>query len=220
MILYVQIAFVSLLPRKVVTGATSLDPIASSLLYPEELAVYSASRKGRQVIMTKIRQLAAKADLSMEQFISMESMIQQTWKSAGDAVRVKFQAMPQSVTLVCTGFVLVSCWFRFQARFFMWEDSSTLAHVLHTDLVLSPASGFVNGAAGSGVGLDLHFCGGNGRAFAAGERVVVGRRSSHLKFVLPCSLSTKWPTRWRTRFLTCLWATSLPRTNVTSTGET
>ncbi len=54
-----------------------------------------------------MRQLAFDAKLPIEQFISMETAIQQTWKSAGDALRVKFQAMPQGISLVCTGFVEV-----------------------------------------------------------------------------------------------------------------
>ena len=45
--------------------------------------------------MTKVRQMAADASLTMEQFIAMETTIQTTWKSAGDALRIKFQAMPQ-----------------------------------------------------------------------------------------------------------------------------
>ncbi len=32
-----------------VMSAKALDPVAAALLHPEELAVYSASRKGRQV---------------------------------------------------------------------------------------------------------------------------------------------------------------------------
>ena len=48
-----------------------------------------------QVVVTKVRQMAADASLTMEQFIAMETTIQTTWKSAGDALRIKFQAMPQ-----------------------------------------------------------------------------------------------------------------------------
>jgi hypothetical protein len=59
------------------------------------------------VVVTKVRQLAMDANLSLEQFLAMETVIQQTWKSAGDALRIKFQAMPQGVALVCTGFVEV-----------------------------------------------------------------------------------------------------------------
>ena len=55
-----------------------------------------------------MRQLAFDAKLPMEQFQAMEAMIQGTWKSAGDALRIKFQAMPQGVSLICTGFVQVS----------------------------------------------------------------------------------------------------------------
>jgi putative membrane protein len=95
--------------KQVVTSEKTLDPIAAAYLYPEELAVYSKSRKGRQVVVTKVRQLAMDANLSLEQFLAMETVIQQTWKSAGDALRIKFQAMPQGVALVCTGFVEIWC---------------------------------------------------------------------------------------------------------------
>ena len=130
-----------------------------------------------QVVVAKVRQLAFDANLPMEQFSSMENLIQQTWvnegvssraeetgdphwsvwmcvdvcgnsqvrphdrrdpnlksphsndihvasneithtriqytlqmcrvKSASDALRIKFQAVPQGVSLVCTGFVQV-----------------------------------------------------------------------------------------------------------------
>ena len=45
--------------------------------------------------MTKMRQMAYDAKMPMEHFMSMENNIQATWKSAGDALRIKFQAMPQ-----------------------------------------------------------------------------------------------------------------------------
>ena len=38
-----------ILPSKTVTSAKALDPIAAKLLHSEELEVYNASRKGRQV---------------------------------------------------------------------------------------------------------------------------------------------------------------------------
>ncbi|KAG1666969.1 hypothetical protein FOA52_004252 [Chlamydomonas sp. UWO 241] len=89
--------------------STPLDPEAAALLHPAELEVYMKSRKGRQVVVTAVRKLAKEANLSMEQFMSMETVIQATWKSAGDALRIKFQAMPEGVTLMCTGFVEIWC---------------------------------------------------------------------------------------------------------------
>lgn len=38
-----------------------------------------------QVVVTKIRQLISAANLPHEQFAAMETMVQQTWKSQGDA---------------------------------------------------------------------------------------------------------------------------------------
>jgi len=86
-----------------------LDEQAAALLHPAELEVYSKSRKGRQVVVTAVRKLAYEANLPMEQFTAMETVIQATWKSAGDALRIKFQAMPEGVTLMCTGFVEIWC---------------------------------------------------------------------------------------------------------------
>ena len=47
------------------------------------------------MVVTKMRQMAHDAKLSTQEFICMENTIQATWKSAGDALRIKFQAMPQ-----------------------------------------------------------------------------------------------------------------------------
>ena len=94
---------------QVVRGDSSLDPIASSFLSPAEIKVYGGSRKGRQVVVTALRSLIKEANLPMEQFISVETLVQATIKSSGDAVRIKFQAMPQGVTLICSGFVTIWC---------------------------------------------------------------------------------------------------------------
>lgn len=51
--------------------------------------------------------MASEANLTMEQFQAMEGMIQVTWKAAGDSLRIKFQAMPLGISLMCTGFVQV-----------------------------------------------------------------------------------------------------------------
>ena len=90
-------------------GDSSLDTIASSLLSPAETKVYSGSRKGRQVVAIALRSLIKEANLPIEQFISVETIIQSTIKSSGDAVRMKFQAMPQGVSLCCSGFVMIWC---------------------------------------------------------------------------------------------------------------
>jgi predicted membrane chloride channel (bestrophin family) len=94
---------------QVFRGDLSLDPVAASLLSPSEMKVYRGSRKGRQVVATAIRQLVKEADLKMEQFTAIEALVQSTIKASGDALRIKFQAMPQGLTLMCSGFVLTLC---------------------------------------------------------------------------------------------------------------
>ncbi len=65
-----------------VTGAKKLDPIADALLFEEEKAIFYGSRKGRQVVVTKIRKMAhdgLRHGLSDQQLQSMEEVILQVW---------------------------------------------------------------------------------------------------------------------------------------------
>lgn len=62
-----------------------------------------------QLVVTKMRQMAFDAKLPMEQFVAMENLIQTTTRSSGDAIRIKFQALPHGVSLISLGFVQVSC---------------------------------------------------------------------------------------------------------------
>ena len=52
----------------------------------------------------QVRQLASEAGLTTAQFISMETAIQTTWKSAGDALRIKFQASIPAAQLCFNNF--------------------------------------------------------------------------------------------------------------------
>ncbi len=52
-----------------------------------------------KVVVTMVRKLVIDAKLPMEHFQAMEATIAMTWKSAGDALRVKFQAMPNGEKL-------------------------------------------------------------------------------------------------------------------------
>ena len=53
-----------------------------------------------QVVITKLRQLHTNAGLTTAQFLAMDTAIQATWKAAGDALRIRFQAMPHGLSLV------------------------------------------------------------------------------------------------------------------------
>uniref|UniRef100_A0A7R9Z3M3 Uncharacterized protein n=1 Tax=Chlamydomonas euryale TaxID=1486919 RepID=A0A7R9Z3M3_9CHLO len=104
--------------KQTVLSEAELDPAAAALLSRAELALYygveQAARagarelnpgNGRQVVVTAVRKLVSEAELPMEHFTAIEGTIAAAWKAGGDAIRIKFQAMPQSLTLMCTGFI-------------------------------------------------------------------------------------------------------------------
>ena len=64
---------------------------------PESAAATAAAP---QVVITKLRQLHTDAGLATAQFLAMDTAIQATWKAAGDALRIRFQAMPHGLSLV------------------------------------------------------------------------------------------------------------------------
>ncbi|GAX74842.1 hypothetical protein CEUSTIGMA_g2288.t1 [Chlamydomonas eustigma] len=95
--------------KQALTNTNSLEPAALSLLHPEELSIYSGSKKGRQVVVTMLRELISQASLNSDQFRAMEDVIQATQRSGGDALRHKSQALPQGVSLMCSGIVQIWC---------------------------------------------------------------------------------------------------------------
>lgn len=48
---------------QVVTDSKVIDSTAAALMSNEELALYSSARKGRQVVVSQLRQLMAMADM-------------------------------------------------------------------------------------------------------------------------------------------------------------
>lgn len=94
---------------QVLRGADSLIPAATAQLYDEELAVYSASRKGRQVIATAIRCIIDDLDLGSDKLVACESLMQAAMSAGGAALRIRYAAMPQGLSLVSTGFILLWC---------------------------------------------------------------------------------------------------------------
>lgn len=100
--------------KQVLEDAKELDPIASELLYPEELAVYKASRKGRQVVVTKLYQLIeearVEADLPDEATAIMLETVANGVRSSGDCTRIHYQCMPIGIAYACGGFVQIWCY--------------------------------------------------------------------------------------------------------------
>jgi putative membrane protein len=96
--------------KQVLEDRKELDPIAAELLYEEELAVYKASRKGRQVVVTKLYQLVDEAALPDEATAIMLETIANGVRSSGDCTRIHYQAMPIGVSLACGGFIQIWCY--------------------------------------------------------------------------------------------------------------
>ena len=96
--------------KQVVTFATTIDPAAAAYLFPEELEVYkSAKHKVRQLITSVLLQVLAESNLDNQRYSAASQALQRGIFSQGDCVRIKFQAMPQSLTSATTGFVLIWC---------------------------------------------------------------------------------------------------------------
>lgn len=116
---------------QVVQGDKELRPAAAALLCDGELALYSASRKGRQMVASQLRLLVREAGLAVELTAAMEQTIGKGWADAGNCVRLRFQAMPAGLALISTGFVLIwlmlipfgvwttESWFALGAMFFV-----------------------------------------------------------------------------------------------------
>ena len=89
------------------SGHNGLDPQAMALLSHKEQQLYQASRKGRQLVVTRIRQLLADANLQMQEFLAVERRLQKGTAAAGQCSRIRSQALPHGLTLLSTGFVLI-----------------------------------------------------------------------------------------------------------------
>ena len=86
-------------------GARALHKDAARLLAPEELAVYAAARKGRQICVEALLQITSDADLEAKKFDALEAILQRGVAAAGVCTGVRFQALPYGLTLMSSGFV-------------------------------------------------------------------------------------------------------------------
>jgi putative membrane protein len=94
---------------QVLRGSDTLLPAATNHLHKEEQVVYSGSRKGRQVVATAIRCIVNDLDLGGDKLMACESLLQSAMSAGGAALRIRFAALPQALSLVSTGFILLWC---------------------------------------------------------------------------------------------------------------
>lgn len=74
------------------TDAQQLHPDAACLLHPEELALYEASKKGRQLALNRLTQLLARAPLDVEERMALDALVQKGMAGASACTVIKFQA--------------------------------------------------------------------------------------------------------------------------------
>eukprot|EP00798_Chlamydomonas_sp_ICE-L_P004565 gene4565-14744_t len=104
--------FLSVYPfavKQAVLDEPELDPKAAAMLLPKELAVYQQSKKGIQVIMTKLNLLSNAAQLNTARMLAMEATVVELWANAGTCISIKGQALPYGLSLISLGFVQIWC---------------------------------------------------------------------------------------------------------------
>eukprot|EP00775_Hariotina_reticulata_P013776 gene13776-13897_t len=88
-------------------GDKLLDPAAAALMTDEELQEYHSSRKGRNLVIINLRRLIYLSDIRAIERHQMEAVVQAGVAAQGTCSRLKFQSMPYSLTLICTGFLQI-----------------------------------------------------------------------------------------------------------------
>lgn len=94
---------------QITTHAPDLHENAAKELFPQELVVYRAAPKGRQLVVQKLRSLVSRSSLSYGEFSAMSDMIEKGTSAQGVAIRIREQAMPYSIDKASSGFILIWC---------------------------------------------------------------------------------------------------------------
>ncbi len=92
---------------KLMLAQSKIHPDVAAILSPEELAVVDATEKPRELAALQIINILGKANLGKDQVLVISELLNNAAKEGGTCVRIKFQAIPYSISLVCTGFVFI-----------------------------------------------------------------------------------------------------------------
>ena len=82
-----------------------IHPDGAALMRPDEQALYAATRKPRQLVVLRLAALLARAGLGPSQALLMDELLQKGQTAAGVVGALRFQAMPDGLVLLATGFV-------------------------------------------------------------------------------------------------------------------
>jgi putative membrane protein len=92
---------------KLVLALPKLPHTATPFLTPEERAVVDSVEKPRELAALQASNLLDQANLSVDKNLIIGELINAVATNGGTCVRIKFQAMPYTITLISTGFVLI-----------------------------------------------------------------------------------------------------------------
>lgn len=92
---------------KLMLALPKIHPDVAAFLSPEELAVVNATEKPRELAALQAANLLSKANLSTDKVIVIAELLNAAAKGGGSCVRIKFQAIPYSISIICTGFVFI-----------------------------------------------------------------------------------------------------------------
>lgn len=90
---------------QMVTFAEELHPDGAASLRPAERALYARTRKPRQLVPLRLAMLARDARLPTAQALAVEELLAKGSAAAGVLGALRFQAMPDGLALLATGFV-------------------------------------------------------------------------------------------------------------------
>ena len=76
----------------------------------KEILLLESTGKPRKYVLMKLQKLLNQFNFSLEKYLSIEKLLQDTENAAAECRRIKFTALPFSLSQYCTGFVMIwSC---------------------------------------------------------------------------------------------------------------
>jgi predicted membrane chloride channel (bestrophin family) len=84
-----------------------IHPDVAEYLSPEEFAVVNAAAKPRELSALQATNLLSEANLSPDKVLVIAGLLNTAAVHGGTCVSIKFQAIPYSISSICTGFVLI-----------------------------------------------------------------------------------------------------------------
>lgn len=76
----------------------------------KQIHLLESTAKPRKYVLMKLQKILHQFNLPMEKYLSIEKLLQDTESAAAECRRIKFTALPYSISQYCTGFLMIwSC---------------------------------------------------------------------------------------------------------------